>query len=445
MVSIKRAYCILTIACILISATTIHSAQVLFTPTLAVSEEYTDNLFLTPDDETEDYITTAGLGLTGEVLWRTAGLELNYTPTYHKFSDNSDLDYWRHAATLYTWKVIKRNTRLELRNTYIRTNDPQDESDAIDPDDPLAGQAIEADINRRGRNEYYTNNADVRLTHQFGSNDSFYLGYNYSLLRDVDIIVGQEPDDNDIRTTSAGIDFSMTSKWTVELDAFHRDSNYEDETESDRVQYDGSVRVLYNFGRTLSGFVDYRHTVEDFDDEASEDYNIYQPTIGFEKRFQDSARISIGVGYYVQDFDTSDDRDSFIANTEIYKRWDSRVSHFDIIAMSGYEIDDAGVDDNGLRVYYEGGIEFGYRFSPRFSSTIHASYRNDDYPNAVPDREDRTIRAGAGLDWQFLQWMAAGLDYNYTNLASDLAEREYSENSVVLTITMTPSSPFRLN
>jgi hypothetical protein len=439
----KQIACSMVATLVLLFANTINAAQLLFTPTLVLSEEYTDNLFLTDDNEVDDYITTAGVGLNGQVLWRTAGLEIDYTPSYNTFADNSDLDYWRHLASFLAWKEFKRNTRLELRNTYLRTSDPRDQSGALDEANPLLGSAIETDINRRDRNEYFTNATDLRLSHQFGVNDNVYLAYRYSFLREVDTVAGQAGDDNDIKTASGGIEYDITNRWTTQLDIDVQDSDYEEE--SDRVQYNGRLRVLYNFSRSLSTFVAYRHTVLDFDGDADEDYKIYQPTVGLEKRFDNNSRISIGVGYYFQDFETSDDDSSPIAETEIYKRWRFRTAYFEILGTSGYEVDDEGVEDNGLRVYYSGRVGMGYQFSRWLSSDIFATYGHDDYPNAVPDRVDITIGAGAGIDWQLLRWLTTRLEYNYIDVDSDMQEDSYKENSVLLTITITPSSPYRLN
>jgi hypothetical protein len=154
---------------------------------------------------------------------------------------------------------------------------------------------------------------------------------------------------------------------------------------------------------------------------------------------------TIGVGYYYQDFDTSDDESGFIATSEIYKKWEFRRAYIDLLGTSGYDIDDTGVQNNGLRIYYTGRIELGYRFTQRLSSFIYSAYRHDNYPNAVPDRTDKTLNAGLGLEWQILQWMTAGLTYNYSDLTSDLPINEYAENSVLLTITISPTKPYRLN
>ncbi len=71
-----------------------QSAQLNFTPVLTVSEAYTDNLFLTPNSEKDDYITTVTLGGTLEWLGRTAGLELTYLPSYEWYNDYSEFDGW---------------------------------------------------------------------------------------------------------------------------------------------------------------------------------------------------------------------------------------------------------------------------------------------------------------------------------------------------------------
>jgi uncharacterized protein (PEP-CTERM system associated) len=40
----------------------LQAAQILFTPSLSLTEEYTDNIDLDPENEKEDFITTAGNG-----------------------------------------------------------------------------------------------------------------------------------------------------------------------------------------------------------------------------------------------------------------------------------------------------------------------------------------------------------------------------------------------
>jgi hypothetical protein len=434
-------------ALFLAAATPLKSAQILFTPTLFISQEYTDNIELDPNNEVEDYITTTGLILNTEIIGRTAGIELNYSPSYNKYQDNEDYDSWRHEASLYTWKEIKRSTRLELRNTFLHTNNPRDETEAIDVGAVSEGPAIGGDTNRRGRNEYYSNVTEAQFTQQFGSDDSFYLAYEYSILRDEDIPAGEPVDDNDILTPSAGLTYNFTVRWGMVIDASYASTHYDDETENDRNEFNGEIRFLHNFNRTFSGFISYMHTALDFDQDTieDEDYQIYRPSIGIEINFQDNAGISIDGGYYVQDFKDSENEEGFNVDSEIYKRWENRSGYFGIRGSSGYEIDDDGTEDEGLIIYYEGGIAAGYNFTSRLTSYIYCSYRHEDFPNETQDRADQTLETGVGLDWQILQWMTIGMQYNYANVTSEDPINEYTENSAMITITMTPISPYRLN
>ena len=117
-------------SCAILLATTcvapVFAAQFLFVPELTVGVEYTDNIFLTPTNEVDDFITTTGLRLTGQILGRTAGLELTYNPSFSAFADNSDFNFWRHAGRLYTWNDLRRSTRISLSNDYLETENPRD-------------------------------------------------------------------------------------------------------------------------------------------------------------------------------------------------------------------------------------------------------------------------------------------------------------------------------
>lgn len=434
---------------------TLHAAQVLFTPTLFLSESYTSNVELDSNNEVENYIFTAGMNLTGSILGRTAGLRLYYTPSYSAYDDVEDnqsgtnqeeYDSWRNEAGLFIWKEIKRNTRIDLSNIFLRTTNPVDESEAIDADDPTLGSVIESDPNRRGRREYSTNVAEARLTHQFGSNDSFYLAYQYRTIRDEDLPeVGEELLDNDTSTALAGLGINFSTKWSLQIDTSYASTDNEDETVNDRDEFDGNIRLLHSFSRTFAGFVAYRHTILNFDQDIDEEYQIYRPSIGIELTFKDNAGMTVGAGYYIQDFETSENNESFNMDSDIYKRWISRTGYFGIVGSSGYEIDDNGSQDNGFSIYYEGSVEAGYGFTPRLSSDVYGSFRYAEFPNQTPERVDRTYGAGAGINWQISRWLSVGLRYDHTQLSSDIASNEYTENRAMITMLMVPSSPFRLN
>ncbi len=443
----KTRLCILIVIVLTLlgSAASTQAAQFLFTPELNISEEYSDNIFLANENETEDFITTTGLNLTGEVLVRTAGLRLNYLPSYSMFADNEDLDYWRHSASLTVWDDISRRTRIEFNNTYLETEDPRDNSEEIELEDPLIGPVIDVDLNRRGRNRYRRNVAEARLTNQFGANDQVYAAVEYSLLRDLDTFPDEPVDDYDIWKPSFGLDYWFTVRWGLELEGYYSDRDYVDQ--DDREEYSGTMRLLHNFTRHLSGFVEYRHTMLDFDQEIDdEDYQIYEPSIGVRYQFQETAHIMLSGGYYIQDFDRTDqNEEGFVVNSSIYKRWAFPTGFIDLTGSSGYDIEDTGTQDLGLNIYYSARLDLTKNFTSIFTGNAFGAFRYDDYPNTIPERTDKAVNAGASLGYQALQWMNIGLTYNYVQFISDEETREYTENSILLSVNIASPRPLRLN
>ena len=61
-----------------------------FTPSVSVSGEYDDNIFLTPDNEVDDYITRVTPSLALNILTQQTNLALRYAPTFVWYDDRDD-------------------------------------------------------------------------------------------------------------------------------------------------------------------------------------------------------------------------------------------------------------------------------------------------------------------------------------------------------------------
>ena len=138
---------------------------------MTVSEEYTDNLYLTRDNREEDFITTVRPGFTLSFLGRSSQLALAYDPSYSWYAKNPENDTLRHSARLTSWDDVSRNTRIYLNDTFLYTEEPYQEGDTD---------------GRTGRDPYYTNTASIGLNQQFGRNDSIEIALNHRILRNED-------------------------------------------------------------------------------------------------------------------------------------------------------------------------------------------------------------------------------------------------------------------
>ena len=62
----------------------------------------------------------------------------------------------------------------------------------------------------------------------------------------------------------------------------------------------------------------------------------------------------------------------------------------------------------------------------------------------IDDRRDKIVRAGAGLSFQILEWMALRFGYTFNTISSNVDINDYEENRVSAILTLAPAQPFRL-
>jgi hypothetical protein len=326
----------------------------------------------------------------------------------------------------------------------LETEDPRDQSDERLEDDVVIPPAIDVDITRRDRTRTKKNTNSLNFSHQFGDKNNLYSSIGYNALREADRPATVESAEYDEMTGALGLETWFGQNWGIAIDTEYSDRDFEER--DDRKEYFGAIKVLRSFGRRLSGFVEYNYTVLDFNIETEdEDYQIHAPSLGIQYQISERQNLSLGASYYVQTFDQSDDETGFFIDAQLNNRWTYRKGYIGTVVASGYDIEDKGARDLGFKIYYQGDIEAGYNFTTKLTGRIYLSYRYDDYRNEVPDRDDQTFKAGAGFEYQALRWMFIGLSYRLDTVTSTLDSEEFTENSALLTISLSPSSPFRLN
>jgi len=450
-----KIYLCVAISTILFTASSAAAFQATFLPRMSVSGEYTDNFFLSEDAEEDEFITVISLGFTTELLWQHSGIELSYDPAYAIYNEFSENDTWRHTALLYGWSDLTRNNRLEIRNAFVQTEDPfgEEEINYLRSDDP----AIGADPTlRTSRETYIRNIASLRFTNQFGENDSFYLEYGYGILENED----ETLEDNTRHTPSAGLTYWFTPQWGSEIIVSYIKAEYDREDgfftgpdagdpSDDFNQYNGNIRLIKRFSRQLEGHLAYNHIYVDFE-KTEEDYQIYNPSIGFDYSVAEDKRIVIDVGYFFRDNDKRigdiDDESGPTADV-VFEKTFQRGS-VSLNGSGGYEGAYFGAEDLGLSIFYEAGIDADYNLTRRITGDIFGLYRQDKYEDEDPVRRDKTTRGGVGLTYDYERWLSSNIDfsirveYSYRNFDSNI-ENDYVENRGLFTITLTSSQPYR--
>jgi len=456
-----KIYLCVAISAILFTASSVFAFQATFLPRISLTEEYTDNLYLSEDNEEDELITVISIGFTTALLWQNSGIELSYDPAYAIYNEFSENNTWRHTALLYGWTDLTRNNRLEFRNAFLRTEDPFGEEDInqLRSEDP----AIEPDPTlRTSREPYIINNTSLRFTNRFGVNDSFYLEYASSNLENED----ETLEDNTRRTPSAGLTYWFTPQWGSEIIVSYTQAEYYREDEfstgpdagdpsDDFDQWEGNIRLIKQFSRQLEGHLGYSHIYFDSEETVTEeDYQIYNPYIGFDYSVAEDKTITVDVGCFYQDYkEETDERDDNLGITAdaIFEKTFRRGS-VSLTGSTGYFGAYFGAEDLGLGIYYETRLDANYNLTRRVTGDVFGSYRQGKYENDDPVRRDKTITSGVGLIYEYERWLSSNInfsirvEYSYRNFDSNIETddvNDYVENRGLLTITLTRNQPYR--
>ena len=433
----QKVAILLTTCTVLLSASFVHGYQATFTPRISINENYTGNVFFTNEDQESDFITVVSPGFTLEASERSKGVSISYDAGFSYYNKNNQNNTVRHNARLAGWTNLSKITRLEFYDTFQRTEEPFADTAETDLEEIAAAE----DTTRRtGRQPYYTNDLGFNLTHQIGKSDSLTLGYVYSILENEDPTV----EDNASHNPSIG--FSHRFSPYLDIGTNFAYTKGEFDTSDNFDQWEGSLRLNKRFTEHLGGFLNYSHTIMDFKGE-SEDYQIYDPSIGINYTITEETTFSLGVGYFVQDRELSEDEANFSINGDIGLAWQLRRGSINLSVSSGYDQSYFGAENLGYYTFsgIQGAVNYG--LSKSLTGNISASYRENDYANLTPNRKDRIGQAGFGLTFNPLTitWLSIGLHYSYRTHNSTLDANDFVEDSVQFNISISPSQPIRLN
>ena len=411
----------------------IFAFQATFTPRLSAGEEYTDNLFLTDSDRESEFITTVTPGFSVEMLWKTAGLQLAYDPSYVFYNEFDENNTWRHQADLRGWAQLTKDTRIEVRDSFVHTEDPLSEADiaVLRTTDPTL--PVDTGI-RRGRNRYSRNFAEANFSHQFGPSDHFRIGYSHTLLENDDPTI----EDSRTHSPSADLRWWFLPGWGIDLNGAYTKSDYDIRDNVER--WRGSFRLLKKLSLKMDGYLGYSQTNFYYDGETGDD-KTYNPSVGIDYVISQDLTLNFDVGYFINEYEKREDADGLSLDARVIQRLKRGSINF--VARAGYDQSIGQTENLGFEQFAEGGASATYRFTRYISGSINGFYRYSDYVDSAPVRRDDNVRTAAGLSVIPLSWMKIDLRYSFRMIESTIEANEYQENRATLMITLAPATPYR--
>ena len=404
-----------------------------FLPRIKAQEEYTDNIFLVPENvpKEDDYITTITPGFTGELIGKKGDAKISYDASYAFYNRFDEFNGWRHDANLEGMYMLGKNTRFNIGDRFTYTEEPiRDVNIAVirteEPTVPIDT------TERKSRTIYKKNYAAVNLNHKFGKNQSFSLGYVDGLYSSDDPFY----ENKKYHSPSAGLTYWFNPEWGFKINGRYTRGEFE---VSDNVnEYQGSASLLKRLGKHFTGYIRYAHLVVNYDNRSGSD-TTYIPTLGFQYDIEKDISLIVDAGYFYTDSDFRENTSNVIGDLRLIKRFEH--GRLNLAILGGYDYSLYGSETLGYGEYYEASISLNHQLGKHVYGNIFGSYRDTKYKD-IPDREDKRPIVGVGLDWQALEWMTVGLNYRFLSVDSTINTENYNENRVGVSITLIPKVPF---
>jgi opacity protein-like surface antigen len=266
------------------------------------------------------------------------------------------------------------------------------------------------------------------------------MNYTYSF----DSYDNPNADEYSSHNPSAFLSYWFNPQYGVDLNASYEKTEYDTSTDEPET-WSGNIRFLKNMTRHFDTYVSYAHT---FTKQNSGDHTIYNPSAGFDWQTAEDSGVSFGIGMLFQEWGSpiSGNSEDLFLDLDVFKTFDfSRKGTLAVTGASGYTTTSDDAASLGFEIYYQAGLLLSYRLTRRLTAELNTSYEISQYDEPIINRQDNTFGLGAGLVWNPLQWLTVNLSYSFTDFNTDDPIREdYQENVGMLTISMTPSRPVRV-
>ncbi len=425
-----------------------------FVPSVYVSEDYTDNYDQTEFDKVEEFYTTYGIGLSLGFLQKNGKVLLNYNPEFKDYDKHDEEDAWEHNSSLTGDFQPSRRSSINFSLNYDG-HGGNNESESWEHGAFIGGSyeiskytgvLLSADYSntydRQQRTGDWNESEDYSfsggINHRFGKNDSVAFDYTYSMTD------YKEPDSDDYEEHNPSI---FLAYWFAPQLGFDSNLSYEqtvyDLSGDDSETWAGDIRLIRKITKFLDVYGKYEHS---FTKEDAGDHTVYNPSAGFDWSATEDSRVSLGLGYMIQEWENGERTEGFFLDADVFKTIDfSRRGSFTMSASSGYDATSEDAASLGFQIYYQAGFLLSYQLLRNLSSRLTGSFTRDEFDDPEVNRVDNTLECGAGLSWAPWKWMIVDLNYTFEDFTSDdETMEEYRENTATIKVTLYPARPPRM-
>lgn len=346
------------------------------TPSVAVRQEYNDNIFFTTTGAIDDYITTISPGLEISQESERLNASLNGRVDGLVYYDNEELNDLDQEFTGQVQYQFTPRTQGSFDASYLRDS-------RADRDIGITGLVLGTDIRRR-------RHVGASASHAVSEKAVVQASYGYEREEFDDLA----QNDYDVNRLGLAMSYNLARFWQEAM------------------------------GRIRFDYVNVDYVTSKVDN--------YSLTVGFEKRLTETYRLSVDIGprYTRTEFDLAGipDNTAWGVRGVVSLRY-----HGEYLTTSLNFLHDVQPASGRIGSTERTGLtgSVGHRITEKLRWDIHVAYflnQSDRRQYALTDIDENTFRIRPRLRYQFTPDMALEADYAYTLINDEIADTEREQN-----------------
>jgi hypothetical protein len=380
---------------------------------LALSGEWTDNLYNTDMDKQENFLTRISPS-----VWLT-------WPRRHRrpvqlASDNTAPGGMQYSLNEY-----------EVFNKYQVY---------------LAGKMDIMSYSEDSELDHIENGVEALIQYQPKSRLTLHLLDKYSHSQDIFNITEATLEDNrvyDSNIFGAGVDWQFSDKFSVKIAYRNFMLMYEEDTTDflDRADNGFDGAFSYDYSPKTSFFLGYQYLLAAYDEGEMPDNDNTYLNVGINWQATVKTSLMLKAGYQQVHYDYEDSEDDKVEdvaelvdddeaafNFEAQAAWQA-TQKSEFVLNSKYSIEQTDSENALNKTVFVARIGFGHRFTNRLRGDINFIYENSDYVlfDGGSRLDDRWYLKPQ-LQFALNKWLFASLYYSFDKKDSDFDELDYETN-----------------
>ena len=403
-----------------------------FYPYITAQEEYSNNIFLSPNaTKSAEYITTVTPGLRFSTLQAGAyGIDLDVSGGYNYYLKNHDFNYWSAQGRLDSWYALTPKLTFRLRDYLVRSDAAREERydnlynaegqyiGDTQPDQYLLSTA------RGAQAIYFRNVVEPSIEYRFGRENLLSVLYRNNIYRN------QSPqyEDSMENTLNPRLTYWFDINNGVSLDYYLTLNTYQ--VSPDQLTNAITPRYTYRFNPRTSVFGEYLFEYQDFESPGV-DYYLHNPSLGIQYQFTPTLTGQAQGGWWWNIPKEGSNSQGPFWNLSLTQRTEKTL--YTLSFQGGYTEDYVTAENRGFTETYSGYATIQHYLTQRLNVGLTGYMARYIYSN---DEKAWDWGVRAGPSYLLFRWLTMSLEASYRGNNSNISVNDYTEFSAFFRITL---------